>query len=115
MRTVRFYRTEGGRCPVEEFLDSLPSKAAQKVAWVLKLVRELDAIPSRYFKKLADTDGLWECRVEHGGNISRLLAFFDQGDIVVLTHGFAKKTQKTPRDQIHRATQLRVDYLRRRQ
>ncbi len=115
MRTVRFYRTEGGHCPVEEFLDSLPSKAAQKVAWVLKLVRELDSIPSRYFKKLTDTNGLWECRVEHGGNIYRLFAFFDQGDIVVLTYGFAKKTQKTPRDQILRATQLRLDYLRRRQ
>ncbi len=93
----------------------MPSKAAQKVAWVLKLVRELDAIPSRYFKKLTDTDGLWECRVEHGGNIYRLFAFFDEGDIVVLTHGFRKKTQKTPRDQIHRARQLRLDYLRRRQ
>ncbi len=35
---LAFYRTEKGQCPVEEFLDSLPSKVAQKVTWVLKLI-----------------------------------------------------------------------------
>jgi hypothetical protein len=36
-RTVIFYKTADGKCPVEEFLNSLPGKAAQKVAWVLNL------------------------------------------------------------------------------
>ena len=36
-RDIIFYKTVEGKCPVEEFLDSLPSKAAQKAAWVLSL------------------------------------------------------------------------------
>ena len=38
MRTINFYRTRAGRCPVEEFLDTLAAKQAQKVAWVLQFV-----------------------------------------------------------------------------
>jgi len=51
-RSLVFYKTEKGQCPVAEFLDSLPSKVAQKVAWVLKLLQELDMVPGQYFKKL---------------------------------------------------------------
>ena len=38
MREINFYKTESGKCPVEEFLDSLSSKQAQKVTWVLRLI-----------------------------------------------------------------------------
>ena len=41
MREIQFYRNASGDCPVEEFLDELGSKQAQKIAWVLQLVREL--------------------------------------------------------------------------
>jgi hypothetical protein len=40
MRTIDFYRTRSGRCPVEEFLDSLTGKQAQKAAWTLQLIEE---------------------------------------------------------------------------
>jgi phage-related protein len=110
-RTVRFYRTSSGKCPVEEFLDSLSGKAAQKATWVLQLIEELDSIPQQYLKKL--TSEIWECRIQFGGNIFRVLCFFD-GAQVVLTHGFQKKTQKTPRTEIEKADSYRIDYLRRR-
>jgi len=42
MRTIIFYRTEAGNCPVEKFLDSLNAKQAKKVLWVLQLVEELE-------------------------------------------------------------------------
>jgi hypothetical protein len=53
VREIIFYRTPSGACPVEEFLDSLTGKQAQKVAWVLHLVEELDSVPVQYFKKLS--------------------------------------------------------------
>jgi len=49
IRTVKFYKTLEGACPVEEFIDSLPSKAAQKVTWVLMLLQDLDVVPASYF------------------------------------------------------------------
>ena len=52
MRTVNLYRPLNGNSPVEEFIDSLRGKQAQKVLWVLQLIEELDVIPRQYFKKL---------------------------------------------------------------
>ena len=47
---------------MEEFLESLGAKQAQKVLWVLRAVRELPRVPQQYFKKLEGTDDLWEVR-----------------------------------------------------
>ena len=71
MREIHFYRTESGICPVEEFLDSLSSKQAQKVTWVLQLIEEIDIVPVQYFKKLVNTDDIW--RLE-----SRWVAIFSE-------------------------------------
>ena len=70
-RKVTFYTTADGKCPVAEFIDSQPAKVAQKIAWVLKAVQEIEKIPKSYFKKLSDTD-FYEVRIEMSGNIYRL-------------------------------------------
>jgi phage-related protein len=77
VREIRFYRSRSGRSPVEEFLDSLTAKQAQKVVWALRLVEEMERVPAQYFKKLTGTEDLWEVRVQHGGDTFRLLGFFD--------------------------------------
>jgi phage-related protein len=96
MRTVNFYRTRSGNRPVEDFLDSLSGKQAQKVVWVLRLIEELDVVPRQYLKKLVSTEDIWEVHVQLGGNIYRLLGFFDGSTLLILTNGFAKKSQKIP-------------------
>ena len=48
---------------MEEFLDSLLGKQAQKVVWVLRLIEELEVVPSQYFKKMVNTKDIWEVRV----------------------------------------------------
>ncbi len=114
MRTIEFYRLTNGASPIEEFLDSLNSKQAQKVVWVLRLIEELEIVPRQYFQKMVNTDDLWEVRVQFGGNIFRLLGFFEHGTLLILTHGFAKKAQKTPAQDIALATQRKHEYLARR-
>lgn len=115
MHDIQFYRTEDGRCPVQEFLDSLSGKASQKVTWTLSLLEELDVIPSTYFKKLVNSEGVWELRVSWDTNIYRIFCFFHGNSVVVLTHGIMKKTRKTPPREIKRAEAYRRDYLSRRQ
>ncbi len=115
MRTIEFFITANGKKPVDEFLESLSTKEAKKVFWVLKLVKELSPVPTEYFKKLQNTDGIWEVRAAHGNNAFRLLGFFDNGNLVILTNGFAKKTQKTPSEEIELAEKRKKDYLRRKQ
>jgi phage-related protein len=114
MRTIEFYRTALGNQPVVEFLDSLTGKQAQKVLWVLKLVEELDKIPRQYFKKLEETEGIWEVRIQFGGDIFRLLGFFERGALLILVSGFTKKTQKIPSQEIALALQRKTDHLSRR-
>ncbi len=113
MREIHFYRTESGTCPVEEFLDSLSGKQAQKVAWVLQLIEEMEVIPMQYFKKIVNTGNLWEVRVQTGNNIFRLLGFLEGNQLVILTHGFQKKTQKTPKKEIQLAETRKSDYFKR--
>jgi len=115
MREIDFYRTAGGRRPVEEFLDSLSDKKVKKILWVLRLVKELDRVPKQYFKLLTNTDDIWEIRVQLGNDIFRLLAFFDGPQLVILTNGFAKKTQKVPQQEITLAETRKKDYFNRRQ
>jgi len=113
MREIRFYRTGSGHCPVEDFLDDLPSKKAQKVVWVLRLIEELNDVPTQYFKKLVGTNALWEARARQGGDAYRLLGFFDGPRLVILTSGFSKKSQKVPREEIELASRRKKDYLAR--
>lgn len=113
MKEIIFYRTPGGKSPVEEFLDSLTDKQAQKAAWVLRLVKELDHVPAEYFKKLINTEEIWEVRIRSGNNTFRILGFFDGNKFVILTNGFVKKTQKTPKREIELAESRRKEYLER--
>lgn len=110
MREVNFYRTQTGDCPVKEFLDSLSGKQAQKIVWVLGLFEELEIVPGQHFKKLVNTDSIWEVRVNLGNNTFRLLGFLS-GEQLILTNGFAKKTQKTPSSEIALAAQRKQDYF----
>ena len=113
MRTINFYKTDAGISPVEEFLDSLNSEQAQKVVWVMQLIEELEMPPKQYFKKLKNTDDIWEIRVIYSGSIFRILGFFLDHSVFIATNGFQKKTQKTPAAEILRATRYKRDYLRR--
>lgn len=108
-RVIEFFRTDSGRIPVEEFLDTLSDKVVQKIIAVLELVETQTAIPAKFFKKLSDTE-LWECRIRWESNIYRLFCFFDRDDKVVVTSGFVKKTQKTPQREIQKAEAYRRQY-----
>jgi len=113
MREIHFYRTKSGKCPVEEFFDTLSDKQVEKVLWVLRIIRDIDFVPREYLKKLVNTDDIWEIRVKSGGNIFRILGFFHKNKIIILTNGLMKKSQKTPLMEIKIAQNRKKDYLER--
>ena len=98
---------------MEEFLNELGPKQAQKIAWVLRVVRDVPIVPQQYFKKLEGTEEIWEVRADFAGSAFRLLGFWSAGRLIILTNAFAKKTQKTPEREIALAEQRRLDYLSR--
>jgi len=113
VREIRFYRTATGQCPIEDFLGALGSKQARKIAWVLRVVKELPVVPQQYLKKLEGAADIWEVRAEFGGDAFRLLGFWDEGRLIILTNAFAKKTPKTPEREIEVAQRRRDDYWNR--
>jgi len=110
-RTIIFYRLNNNSCPVEDFLDSLDHKTAQKILAVFKYVEELDIVPSKFFKKLSGTE-IWECRIMWKSDIYRILGFYDNNNFIVLTNGFQKKTQKTSSGEIEKAIRYMNDDIR---
>ena len=108
---ILFYKTKSGKEPAREYIENLNEKQADKILWTLRTIQELDErITRQYFKKLANTDGIWEIRATFAGNIFRLLSFFDGSDLVIVAHGFTKKSQKTPAREIRTAEARKRDY-----
>lgn len=82
-----------------------------------KIVYNVDKVANGYmdkdlFKKLDGTD-IWEFRTLYKGIQYRLLAFWDTDaeTLVIATHGFVKKTQKTPSKEINKAEAIRKLYF----
>lgn len=94
----------------EEFYSRQSMKVQKKIIWTLRIIEELDRIPEVYLKYLKNTSGLYEIRVQVGSNIFRIFCFFDLDNLIVIGHGFQKKTQKTPRQEIERAEQIKREY-----
>ncbi len=61
-------------------------------------------------KRRQNTHGIWEVRAQHADKAFRLLGFLDKGNLVILTNGFIKKTQKTPPQEIDLAEERKKEY-----
>jgi len=94
-----------------DFYKSLTKKVQTKIIWTLRIIEDLDRIPEIYLKHLENTNGLFEIRIQSESNIHRIFCFFDDQNIVVVGHGFHKKTQKTPVKEIEKAQKIRKEYL----
>ncbi len=93
-----------------DFFKSVDKKVQKKILWTFGVVENLERIPETYFKHLEATDGLYEIRVQVGSNIYRIFCFFDKDNLVVIGHGFQKKTQKTPPQEILNAQKIKNQY-----
>ncbi len=94
-----------------DFYDTQPKKVQEKIDYVLDLIVNVERVPEKFLKYLADTDGLYEIRVKVGSDIFRFFCFFDAGKLVVVLQGFHKKSQKTPRSELAKAERLKHQYF----
>ena len=112
--TVIFYEDENGEKPVEEFLLSLDKKMRAKILGILGILEEKgNTLREPYSKPLGD--GIFEVRCKNGTDLTRVLYFFYYESHIILTNGFVKKTQKTPKQVIQLAKKRRIDYIERSQ
>lgn len=109
---VLFYEKENGECPVEEFLSGLDIKMRAKMVGMLQILEEKGNLLREPYSKHLE-DGIFEIRCELGNRMIRVMYFFFYEGKIILTNGYIKKTQKTPRLEINLAKQRRNDFIRR--
>lgn len=91
------------------FIKSLDIKLQKKVTYNIQKSREVN--DPKILKKL--TDEIWEFKTRYDKHQIRLLAFWDPNrkSLIICTHGFVKKSQKTPKHEIEKALEFRKRYL----
>ena len=109
---VEFYETKAGEKPSLDFINTLEVKLKAKIFRDLGLLENKGNELRLPYSQHLD-DGIFELRIIQGNNIVRHLYFFIIEKKIVITHGFRKKTQKTPPSEIQRAKDYRTDYLNR--
>ncbi len=112
MYEIIFYRSVSGKCPVEDFLDTLTDKQFEKVAFVFDLIEQLETVPKAYLKKMKGTAGIWEIRVQYANDRFRFLGFMDKQELVALNHAFVKKFIGLRRETYGRLKSANVNILK---
>ena len=97
---VKFYRTDSGKEPVRDWLRSLVPEQRQIIGEDMKAVQFGWPLGMPLVRKLAPD--LWEVRSSLPQGIARVL-FTVVGYQMVLLHGFIKKTQKLPQNELNTA------------
>lgn len=94
------------------FYKKQDEKVQLKIEYVLDMIRLEKNVPRKFFKRLENTDGIYEARVITTFKSIRIMCFFDGGELIVLTNCFLKKSRKTPKKEIRKAEEIKRDYLR---
>jgi len=97
----------------EEFVDSLEEKARRKLFQAIRKTKE--RLIGQWFSKMKGSDGIYEFRIDESGKYYRLFAFWDTEypteTLIVGTHGLIKKSNKTPKEDIQKAEQIKKMYF----
>ena len=96
---------------VDVFLAKLDPKTVRKIIYNIDLAEQTN--DPKLFKKLQYD--IWEFRTIYAGIQIRLLAFWDKTDnketLVIATHGFVKKVDNVPGNEIKRAVRIKNKYF----
>ena len=98
--SVVFFRTEAGTEPVREGLRKLTVEDRKTIGIDIKTVQHGWPLGMPLVRKMEP--GLWEVRCDIADGIARVLFTAKAGQMVLL-HGFVKKSQKTPDNELKTA------------
>jgi len=106
---VVFFRTGTGNEPVREWLRELPKEDRKTIGADILTVQYAWPVG----KPLVDSlgEGIWEVRSRLSNRIARTLFALIDEEIVVL-HGFRKKTQQAPKQDLALAKKRKKQYLK---
>ena len=107
---IEFYRATDGELPAYDWLENQRDKIQHKFAALFSWIGDHGKIwNEQKFKHLTGSTQIFEFKADEG----RVLCFFFTGKRLILTHGFIKKSYKTPKGEIERAEAIKIDFLNR--
>ena len=104
-RTVIFYKNY-----FQKFFILQNNRVKEKILWTIRLIEDVEIVPTIYLKYISGSEGLYEIRIKNGSDIFRFFCFFENENFIVIVNGFQKKTQKTPKNEIIKAIQIKLNY-----
>ncbi len=113
MKKLEFetYERLSGHDEFKEWIKELPRKDRAKMYRVINDTEEFGMLIAQRLKWVKKIDkNLYELRSKVGSNIQRAIYFHVEGTRFVITHGFTKKTDKTPLAQINHAQELKKEW-----
>ena len=105
---VVFYKTDSGNEPVREWLKALSKEDCKVIGTDILTVQYAWPVGKPLVDNLGD--GIWEVRSRLDNRIARIMFTMVDQEIVLL-HGFIKKQQKTPQDELNLAKKRKKQYL----
>lgn len=107
---IEFYQSASGEAPACDWLESQRDKIQQKFTALFAWIGDHGKIwNERKFKHLTGSNQIFEFKADDG----RVLCFFFTGRRLILTHGFVKRIDKTPKGEIERAEAIKTEFLSR--
>lgn len=106
---VIFFRTESGREPVREWLKEMSKEDRIRIGEDIKLVQYRWPLGMPLVRKLEAS--LWELRIDLAGGRTARVCFTVGEQEMALLHGFVKKSQKTPMDDLELARKRKELWL----
>ena len=107
---VVYFVTDSGRRPVEEFVEALHIRSQRKFFDVVELLENFGRGLTLPHAKYIGNE-IFELRFESFEGAIRVLYFFFDGEKAVLTNGFVKKSNKTPKNEKETAVERREIYF----
>ena len=105
---IVFFKTEAGNEPVREWLKELSKEDCKVIGTDILAVQFAWPVGKPLVDNLGD--GIWEVRSRLSNRIARTL-FAVVDEEIVLLHGFIKKQQRTPQDELELAKKRKKQYL----
>ena len=94
-----------------EFLESLTESDSDKMFSLIHKIQDSGLLVAQYMQWVKKVDkNLYEIRLKCPNSIQRALYFHVINNRYIITHGFTKKTQKTPKREIIHAKQIRREF-----
>lgn len=106
---IVFYRSESGNEHVRDWLKELPRDDKRRIGEDIKSAQLAWPLGLPLVRKIAKY--LWEVRSRLEDGIARVFFTVD-GDHMVLLHGFIKKSQKTPPNELKTALSRLANFRR---